>query len=219
MPRGLDSWLRLNDGIFQATTLPPAPRAVLLACSWPPWFTVPLWRWLQDLRWQQPSAHERAPPGITYLELLLDFVVTTGLVPPESLEQAVRVSEPQLSWPRPVTTRTFTHVLVEAVRQLERLSRLNIWGPKRNKVFSLRHFRVSVARHGLPCRPRLRQPRVVGELLHATLLEGSVLPLQQYVRRYTGPWHHDSAIQHDWLTLTAANRAALAKDLRRRRGP
>ena len=219
MPRGLDSWLRLNDGIFQATTLPPAPRAVLLACSWPPWFTVPLWRWLQDLRWQQPSARERAPPGITYLELLLDFVVTTGLVPPESLEQAVRVSEPQLSWPRPVTTRTFTHVLVEAVRQLERLSRLNIWGPKRNKVFSLRHFRVSVARHGLPCRPRLRQPRVVGELLHATLLEGSVLPLQQYVRRYTGPWHHDSAIQHDWLTLTAANRAALAKDLRRRRGP
>ncbi|CAE7237381.1 unnamed protein product [Symbiodinium sp. CCMP2592] len=215
--RGLQSWLCLNQGQSAVSNLPDLMRPVMLACSWPPWFTVPLWKWLRALRWQSLPPRSRAPDGVTYLELLVDFVVSTGVVPPESLEQAVSVSVPQTTWPRPVTTRTWTHVLVEAVRQLERLSRLQIWGPKRNKVFSLRHLQVATARHGLPCRPIFQQPRVVGDLLQAVLRQGSTTPLQQYVRWYTGPWHHDSAIQHDWQTLTTANRAALAKDLRKTR--
>ncbi|CAE7407308.1 unnamed protein product [Symbiodinium sp. CCMP2592] len=215
--KGLESWLCLNQGPSAVGNLPDLLRPVMLACSWPPWFTVPLWKWLRALRWQSLPQRGRAPDGVTYLELLVDFVVSTGVVPPESLEQAALVSVPQTTWPRPVTTRTWTHVLVEAVRQLERLSRLQIWGPKRNKVFSLRHLQVATARHGLPCRPIFQQARVVGDLLQSVLRQGSVTPLQQYVRWYTGPWHHDSALQHDWQTLTTANRAALAKDLRKTR--
>ena len=212
-------WLLLNDGPFAAGNLQAAPRPVLLACSWPPWFTIPLWSWLRSLEWQVVPPRARAPPGITYLELLVDFVVSTGVVPPESREAAVETTVPTTQWPRPVTTRAWTHVLVEAVRQLERLGRLQIWGPKRNKVFSLRYLNVHQARHGLPCRPRLRRLQEVGDLLQATLQHGSVVPLQRYVRQYTGPWHHDSALQHDWQMLTTANRAALAKDLRKTRRP
>ena len=110
-------WLQLNDGPFAAGNLPAVPRPVLLACSWPPWFTIPLWSWLRSLEWQVVPPRARARPGITYLELLVDFVVSTGVVPPESREAAAETTVPATQWPRPVTTRAWTHVLVEAVRQ------------------------------------------------------------------------------------------------------
>ena len=210
-------WLQLNDATFTSRCLPALPRDVLLACSWPPWFTVPLWQWLRGLRWTTGPSGGRCPAGVSYLELLLDFTLSTGVLPPESLALATTTMTAPLTWPRPVTLRQFKFVLVEAVRQLERLSGVVLFGPKRNKVFSLRHFHVHLAQHGLPCRPFFRQAHEVGQLLASCLQLGTARPLQDIVRGYTGAWHHNQELQHAWGLLSTANRAVLASSLRKSR--
>ena len=52
------SWLLQQATGGENWQLPPPPRDVLLACSWPPWFTVPLWQWTRGLRWSPAGPGE-----------------------------------------------------------------------------------------------------------------------------------------------------------------
>ena len=119
----LSKWIELNGGHHVAWNVPEAQREWLLACSWPPDFTVVLWEWLRSLQWAVLTRAGRAPAGVAYVELLVHFVIQTGQCPPARLAQpgcAGRCDEPFLT--EPVTVRQLTHCLTEAVRQLERLS-------------------------------------------------------------------------------------------------
>ena len=213
----LDNWLQLNDGIFTASVLTPPPRDALLACSWPPWFTFAIWRWLQERRWSDSVRQGRCHFGVSYLELLVDFVVQTGVCPPDSLQASLRDTTQPLFWTRTFTVRQLTHNLVEAVRQLERLSGQRLFGPKRNKVFSLRMLGHQTACHGLSRRPYMKNCETVGALLQSVLAQNSVEPIQRFVQAYTGPVFHQSELQKSWSSLTRANRAALSFSLRRSR--
>ena len=210
-------WLRLNVGPFQQNDLPDPERAVLLACSWPPWFTIPVWRWIQTLQWNAAPRLGRCHTGTAYVELLVDFIVSTGVSPPDSLEAAAEVSEPPLQWMRPCTVRQWVCNLVEAVRQLERLAHVNLWGPRRHKVFALRTIGVKEARHGLAQRPRFVQEEIVFDLLLSTVQRNDLEPLRVFLRQYTGPWYHSTAVQKAWRSTSATERVALSKSLRNTR--
>ena len=60
----------------------PLPREALLGLSWPPWFTQPLWNWLHGLGWASVAPRADRLRGITYLELMVNFIVTAGILPP-----------------------------------------------------------------------------------------------------------------------------------------
>ena len=69
--------------------VPPFQNDWALAASTPPWFTARVWHWASKQQWDECPADSC---GTTSLELLLDFVITTGSCPP------VRSSGPEASW-------------------------------------------------------------------------------------------------------------------------
>ena len=213
----LAKWEQLNEGSFVTWALPPSSREVLLACSWPPWYTLPLWSWLRQLRWRRTEAVHRRVPGITYVELLLDFVVSTGVLPPDSLAASNREATAPRQWTRPFTVRMLVHNFVETIGQLERLCGYSLWGPRRKKVFSLQYLNVDNPRRGLQYRPFIRDGPTVGTLLQKVLVTDSVDSLQRFVRDYTGPVYHSEKLQKTWSSLTRSNRADLAFSLRNTR--
>ncbi|OLP95288.1 hypothetical protein AK812_SmicGene22606 [Symbiodinium microadriaticum] len=182
----LATWEQLNEGAFVTWDLPPPSREVLLACSWPPWYTLPVWSWLRQLRWRKTEAIQRRVPGVTYIELLLDFVASTGVLPPDSLAASHReIAAPRL-WTRPFSIRMLVHNFVETIGQLERLCGYSLWGPRRKKVFSLQTLNVDAPRRGLQYRPYFRDGLTVGKLLQVVLTTETVDCLQRFVRDYTG---------------------------------
>ncbi|CAE7392400.1 unnamed protein product, partial [Symbiodinium necroappetens] len=148
---GPERWNSLNNGVHVAWDVPPYQREWLLACSWPPWYTTALWHWLQGLKWSTLVPEGRAPPGVAYVELLTDFVFTTGVCPPAGNRGATEPLQGDFSCPS--TVRQLTHSLVEAVRQLEKLSAQPLWPERKSKVFALRALGYQTPRIGLKLRP------------------------------------------------------------------
>ncbi|CAE7631403.1 unnamed protein product, partial [Symbiodinium sp. CCMP2456] len=179
----VDAWLALNSGPFQTWELPPIQRAWVLACSWPPRFVVAVWAWLQTLQWTYLPNKSRAPSGVSYVELLVDFVLKSGMCPPAGLNDSMDAAEEFASLPEvPSTLRQLNHSLVEVVRQLERLSGVTVWPARRGKVFSLRVLGCKAPRIGLCLRPLFDFPTDVVQMLQAVLKEASVEPLRAFCR-------------------------------------
>ena len=86
-----------NNGRTSGRGNTPA-RDLALASSTPPWFTMRVWHWASTKSWETDPATSK---GTTTLELLLDFVITTGLCPP------VHCSSKDTTW-----TELKRHVLV-----------------------------------------------------------------------------------------------------------
>ncbi|CAE7242092.1 unnamed protein product [Symbiodinium sp. CCMP2592] len=210
-PRGppIDKWLALNTGLHQTWNVGIVQREWLLACSWPPWFTVPLWEWLRTLEWAVHMPTGRAPCGVAYVELLVAFVCTTGICPPAGLDvekshEAVLTDNLQI----PTTLRQLNHSLVEAVRQLERLSHVALWPPRRGKVFSLRALNCREPRIGLTLRPFFRDPDQVAEILCQVIQTSSVAPLRKVALSCGNrPFAPDEALQRAWNCVNASQRA------------
>ena len=74
-----EAWLEQCPAETSTWPIPVLDEQCALACSWPPFFTVPLWNWLRQLRWQSTPC---ATQGVTGLELLVDYVLVTGCCPP-----------------------------------------------------------------------------------------------------------------------------------------
>ena len=211
------SWLLQQATGGENWQLPPPPREVLLACSWPPWFTVPLWQWTRGLRWSPDETPGRAKTGTTYLELLVSFVICTGVCPPEGLAPALEQQECPRTFANPVNLRSLTHSMVTAVRQFERLFGRPIWPGKRRKCFSLRALGVQRAHNGVRMRLNFPQEEVTAELHSDVLKASSVLPLQRFARNYVGPCYFSRDLQKTWNLYTQTQRSGLARSLRNTR--
>ncbi|CAE7620120.1 unnamed protein product, partial [Symbiodinium sp. KB8] len=112
----LATWEMQDAGPFQSWQIPAASREWLLACSWPPWFTVPLWGWLSGLQWSLQPLRKKAVTGATYLELVVDFVASTKVCPPHELAAARALDKPPKRVDVPCTLRQVVFCFVEAVR-------------------------------------------------------------------------------------------------------
>ncbi|CAE7513200.1 hypothetical protein AK812_SmicGene15941 [Symbiodinium microadriaticum] len=211
----LTGWLTLDPGPFSSWGLPCPDRAWLLAASWPPWFTLPLWSWLRDCCWSQYVYKSRTPHGTSYIELMLDFVLTSGICPPVSLEAAGRMAEAPQEVTAPVAIRQMIKCFVEAVRQLERLSKRKVWPVRRKKVFALRALGFEEPRIGVEARLRLLRPVELGQLMVRTLHEGSAQAILDFVRGSGQRPHPDVSLQNTWQRQTPSDRAKLGRMLKR----
>ena len=214
---GDSAWIALNVGPHVSWNISAYQRGWLLACSWRPDFTIPLWFWLRSLTWSVQLPRGRGQGGVTYVELLVHFVIATGQCPPSGLaEPASTLQEADPLLLEPTTLRQLTHSLTEAVRQLERLSGQALWPPRRGKVFSLRCLGCRDSRIGLTLRPFFADTSDNLRLLHQVVQTSSVSPLQSYCRnRGVKPSSEVSDLLRAWNLVNASQRANLARSLRR----
>ena len=210
----LATWEMQDAGPFQSWQIPAASREWLLACSWPPWFTVPLWGWLSGLQWSQQPLRKKAVTGATYLELVVDFVASTKVCPPHELAAARALDKPPKRVDVPCTLRQVVFCFVEAVRQLERLSGHRLLPARRGKVFSLRSLQEGPPRIGVSIRPRLPTVQATGPLLVQVLQDHSTLPLFATVQDSEIPL---SELQRCWRSFSDSERSQLGRALRRSR--
>ena len=194
--------------------LPPAPRAVILACSWPPWYVQPFWHWTRRLKWLPDETSGRAKTGTTYLELLVSFVVCTGVYPPPSLQEAESRQECPRTFPNPASLRQLTHSLVSVADQVARLFGRPIWPAKRKKCFSLRALGVQQANRGVNMRLEFPEADLTADILHKVVRTNSVQTLQHHARDYTGPIVFSTELQKSWKQVTPTERRQLARSLR-----
>ena len=149
-------WSR-TTGCERGWMIPGCQPDWMYACSWPPWYTYAVWRWVQSLHWAPLESGRKASDGAVHLELLVNFVVCSGILPPASLEDR-RPRGPQ-HWPEePRTIRKLTHSLVEITRQMARLSGIELWPARKRKVFVLRDLHKSGSQYGVALRPRWPRP-------------------------------------------------------------
>ena len=75
-------WLALNQPGQYCNGLPQRIEDKLIELVWPPYFTKALLTWAAGLGWPTAQAPEDPSRGVTYLELLLNFSVTSGVCVP-----------------------------------------------------------------------------------------------------------------------------------------
>ena len=216
LPRD-SKWLALTPVNAAAFPVPPWDHRWVMASNWPPTFTKPLWDYLSGLEWQTP---ETLGPGVSGVELLVDFVVSTSTLPPVKsarLEGYIQVLEVPLH--APTTIRAWVQALLEAGRQLSRFCRVSLLPQKRTKVFALKTLGYDACRSGLQQRPKWHDAGATLNLLRRVLSEDSILPLIHFVRHSTRtPAAVDPALLREYRSYTANERDKLARKLRGGRG-
>ena len=78
----LQTWYDLQPATGSKPTLPIFTEHHMVELAWPPWYTRAIWDWASTLSWpSEPANH--GLQGVTYLELLVNFVVVSGCLPPK----------------------------------------------------------------------------------------------------------------------------------------
>ena len=219
---GVDIWLgRVPDGMGFSTSLELATDWAL-ACTWPPWYTYPLWVWLNRLRWPIAADDRQASEGCTHLELLVDFIGSTGVCPPLAITDSggghILVDPTTIRGSlMPGTLRLWTQHLLDAARQLQTLSGRRLLPDKRHKVFSLIPLGRSDPQRGVRVKPMWRDPQRLVNDLTEVLSSGSSESLVLLARRYEGPVFLPGAqLVEAWSKMPKLHREQLARWCRRR---
>ena len=210
------AWHQLTAGPAATWNVPAPERAWLLACSWPPWLCLPIWNWARSLRWCSAPAKGRAVVGAAYIELFVNFVVVTGILPAETLQAACKLDEAPRHFPVPMVLRQLVHGFVEALRQLERLSRCQLLPQRRSKVFALRALGWNEPKIGVGVRPEFDKAEETVQLVCQVLQQSSCAPLIRFVQAASRDESQSGQIQRAWRLLRQRERTLLARSLRRR---
>ena len=143
--------------------------------GWPQWFVSALEHWTGSLRWPVVADRLERHAGITYLELLLNFAVCTGHLPPVRRLSASGTA----SWCnplesdgilQPVVLRDCVVMLVTAVQVVKRHSKVDLWpSPRHHKLRTLEVLGYPQTKKGLLWRPLLHRAEQTGRLLVAVL--------------------------------------------------
>ena len=122
-------WLALSPEEAQPLALREPPAEVLQQGGWPAWFLEQVWVWTSQLQWGRQDHLDRRDRGITYLELLANFVVSTGTCPPVTGASPREMLDPLTTAGvlQPLYLRNAVAFLVQAVRFLERRTKTKLW--------------------------------------------------------------------------------------------
>ena len=193
-----------------------------LACTWPPWYTYPLWAWLNRLQWPVDATDGCTAEGCTHLELLVDFVGSTGVCPPLVIDDAsgghIPVDPRSIQGSlMPGTMRLWNQHLLDAARQLQTLSGRRLLPDRRHKVFSLASLGRTEPQRGVLLKPKWREPRRLVNDLAEVLASSSSDHLALVARRYEGPVFLPNArIVESWGTMSKTHRDRLGRWCRRK---
>ena len=220
--RQWEEWKALGRDHSIRWGVPPFQRDWLLCQEWPPWFTVPVWEWLRKLRWAN-AAQGTLTTGITYTELLVHFVCSTGQCPPVRTQAVDGPKYMDASTGGMLVHNTplreWTLALVTCCRCLERVSGQRLLPHKRRKVYSLRLVGIPQPRSGLQQRPCTDVVPDMAELLRQVLMGHSVGPLVSYCISYTGPiFVPPRDLSNAWNESSSQTRHDMGRWLRRIRG-
>ena len=134
-------------------------EAFLLGLTWPPWYTMTVWRRASSLQWRESSRHAVPITGVTYVELLVHLVVHAGVFPPKRLmrngrEEWVDVTS-EAGLLLPVNIRDALKTLTSTVQALGRHMHVNLFpGQKSRHIKNLCCFPGEPpGRKGLLLRP------------------------------------------------------------------
>ena len=215
------AWAALQPPCVAVLEYPEVRKPWLLFAPWPPWYTLRVWQWGSSLRWQPVEGPARGEAGITLLELLANFVATTGQCPPlvgRSGQQAdVMVSSPEGQL-LPLTVKDVVITLAATIRYLEKVSATKLMlATTFKRVKSLQSIGCYAMRRGYIPRPWLGRLdatfELVMKLVHgdspAEALRDATKPI------LTGEEGPQSALHAEWSSLTEHQRALRRKALGR----
>ena len=116
-------WIAGNPVGLPTMGIPTGYEAKLVRMCWPPWFTQAVVKWAAGLGWPAVSSDDPAR-GITYLELMANFVVVTGVctpavVGPKHARQYVDPASDE-GFLLPLSVREFLVTFVAAIQSLSR---------------------------------------------------------------------------------------------------
>ena len=156
------------------------------------------------------------------MELLVDFIGSTGVCPPLAITDSGGGQMPVD--PRttpgsllPGTLRLWTQHLLDAARQLQALSGRKLLPDKRHKVFSLSPLGRVEAQRGVRLKPKWRVPHGLANVLSEVLRSSTSDQLLLLAKRYEGPVYvPDDRLVQSWTAMPKQHRSQLARWCRRR---
>ena len=190
----------------------PLPEAAMLRLAWPPWFTQRLWKWLHSLGWAETAPRTDSLRGITYLELLLNFIAEMQVLPPLLRGRSGRGTyvsllhgEGRLS---SFTVQELLLTFVAAVKALTRVTghKLLPTAPH-HRIRTLAMFPAEAnGRKGLLDRPSFGRQQLTYELLSQFLEQKSAECLRQFCLRSGLSSAEDPVLAARWLAAAASRR-------------
>ena len=148
-------WRSLRPCNAQSSEPKAFPTEVLQGASWPTWFLQAVWTWCFHLQWGSQEELSLRMRGVTFQEMLANFVICSGRCPPVQAEGQWYDPLDSSGILCPVYLREAINCLVQAVRFLERRSRCQLWHAKaHHRVWTLEFLGDQTGRKGLDRRPR-----------------------------------------------------------------
>ena len=143
------------------------------AGHWPQTFLAALWVWRNGIQWPAVTQDKQIRgAGITFFELLLNFVVTTQTLPPVKSHETGSLCDPVS--PEgillPIGMRELIANLTSAADFLGRACGVPFWPiPRRHRIYSLVLLQEANPRKGLRQRPGLQEEEATARLVARVL--------------------------------------------------
>ena len=191
-------WLALNDWGYLVVGLPVLPDSVILGMMWPPWYTTEVWEWASQLGWAAEPPRTDKLRGITYLELLVNFVVTRRQLPPKLIGVSGKGRYVDLLQDEgrllTFTSQELLLSLVAVLKALTRGSRSMVMQAKsHHRIMTLTQFPgEGGGRKGLIDRPSLTMTQETWQLLDCFLQGNSAECFRHYCMASAPPKAADS---------------------------
>ena len=198
------AWLAQNPLGLPVPGLGALPDQVVLGLVWPPWFTTSLWRWASRLGWQQEPQEQSQPGGVTYLELLLNYIVTEKLLPPKLVGRSCRGRYLNLLQDEgrllPFTSQELLLSFAAALRALAKgTGSVLLHGPPHHRIRTLAMFKgEDQGRKGVLSRPMICHAQETYELLHSFLVAKVSDTLRHYCLQSSPPTTVGPCLQRRW---------------------
>ena len=164
------------------------PPAWPVDSRWPHWFLAAIWVWQQSLTWPPPGAHRlRRGEGITFLELMVNFIVTTATLPPVRGEDQTALCNPL--WSEgimlPLVQRDLISNFVSALLFLTKATGVKVLGvPRHHRIFTLVALGETQPRKGVQRRPMMQNEEATAHLLVQHLRSGCTESLRDWALRH-----------------------------------
>ena len=182
------TWLASSTGVsFEGMPLqlPPARPA---DSNWPQWFLASIWVWHSSLTWpRQTEGRLQRGEGITFLELLINFIVVTATLPPVKGDGSRAQCNPL--WAEgimvPLNQQDMVSSFVSAIFYLTKTTGVKILGvPRHHRIFTLVALGESQPRKGVQRRPQMREEACTAELLARHLTTSSTEALRDWALKH-----------------------------------
>ena len=169
-------WLRSSTGGPNAVPPLEFPSHWPTTGQGPQRFLASSWVWRNGIRWpEQVVGRQHRGEGITFFELLVNFVVTTRSLPPIKSHDSGILCDPLSSSGilSPVGTRELVANMTSAADFLGRACGVAFWPvPRHHRIYSLVTLHEANPRKGLRQRPGLQNEESTARLL-ARMLKNS----------------------------------------------